>query len=326
MTAVVREGDGASMGPAAGAGVSGDKTVGGDARKEGRNMADGSGWKKGSRLKFEVITPEEAKGMLSRVLRQRSRRPTRVAQLTRAFKDGSYKPSGDPIAIGPGPEFSLLNGQHRLSGIVEADVPWEFAVWRDCPLDAIFDVGAKRTNADRATFDGRANPREWASIVGMAFGLWSTSSPSYEEIEDAAEMIGGGVAWAASAMSTHRRSVTAPLMAGLALVHAVNPGKVEALFSAIIGDGAGLPKGPELLARNYVNAQKGRHDRDGRAHALLVAIWLGRNACVRGTSSRVPGVGSAKLKDAVEWLADARVKKGVGWRRPAWLDREPTSA
>jgi hypothetical protein len=277
---------------------------------------------------FEWVTPEMAKDWLSRADNQRPIRPTRVAQLVRDYHSDNLGPSGDPVAIGREDEGRLLlNGQHRLSMVVAVGEPVLLCVWRDCPKDAVFDRGKGRTNADLAMFDGRPHPAEWSRILNVAVHLWSSAGgSSYCDLIAYGGSIGAGVEWAARSLAGHRKTIVAPVMAGLAVTYSLEPKRIQALFDAAIGDGADLPRGsPELLARNWIRRNRvalssfARHGHDERFHELLCAIWLGRNAIVRGHGSKVPGVGSDKLLAALEWTGEARIKKGLWWKPPRVL-------
>jgi len=99
-------------------------------------------------LGIERITPLMATEMLLANTINRSIRPRRVSQYARDMKAGNWVPVGEPIAISD--KGDLLNGQHRLHAVIEADVDVDIPVARGVPaqLQDSMDRGLKRTFGD----------------------------------------------------------------------------------------------------------------------------------------------------------------------------------
>ena len=102
----------------------------------------------------EIITPTIAKKYLERNTNNYRRiRPSVVTNYARDMENDVWMLSWDCIAFSDDGE--LLNGQHRLEGIVASKQPQVCYVMRGCPKDLFFgDTGAKRTINDYLRHSG----------------------------------------------------------------------------------------------------------------------------------------------------------------------------
>lgn len=93
------------------------------------------------------VTPDVAKAMLEQNTENRRVRPSVVARYAAIMSAGNWKLSPDGIVFS---DKRLLQGQHRLSAVIAADVPVEFMVWTgvDDEVFRVFDRGAIRSTAD----------------------------------------------------------------------------------------------------------------------------------------------------------------------------------
>jgi hypothetical protein len=107
----------------------------------------------------EVVTPQMASKMLAGNAGNRPLRRSVVRQMAEDMRAGRWQITHQGVAIAP--DGRLLDGQHRLSGIVEAGVPVALTVARNVPAEAfgVMDgAGAsagKRTLRDVTRIDGR---------------------------------------------------------------------------------------------------------------------------------------------------------------------------
>lgn len=102
-------------------------------------------------MKSEIvtITPSKAKEWLARnVEHNRPMRAGVVTGLADSIRRGEWKLSHQGIAFGK--SGKLIDGQHRLSAIVEANLAVPCVVWRDLDDDAfdVLDIGLKRGASD----------------------------------------------------------------------------------------------------------------------------------------------------------------------------------
>jgi hypothetical protein len=132
--------------------------------------------KQAPRAKLVTVTPEIAVEWLERNKNNRDVRDRVVERYAREMRTGGWGLSDQAISFSVEDEKGervLLNGQHRLFAIVEANVPIQsFVVW-DLPHESqqIMDIGCFRTADERFTLRGdmgRVSKRELAVARVMA--------------------------------------------------------------------------------------------------------------------------------------------------------------
>lgn len=118
---------------------------------------------------METITPERAIALLEQNTCNRSVREDKVKRFADDMKHGRWQVSQDGIGISS--EGILLNGQHRLYAIVEANVSIEALVIYNMSEDsmAIMDTGTARTAADFLGSGGMGekNPGNLAAVLRL---------------------------------------------------------------------------------------------------------------------------------------------------------------
>lgn len=121
------------------------------------------------RAKIETITPTKAKKLLSGNTHNRNIRPRRVERLVGAIKRGEWTLNGEAIQLAA--DGKILNGQHRLLAVVEADEPIESLVVYGLPVEAqeTIDTGAARTVSDILKLRGYTNTAQLASTARIAW-------------------------------------------------------------------------------------------------------------------------------------------------------------
>lgn len=95
------------------------------------------------------VTPEQARSWLEKPAKNRKLSQRRVGLYAAAMKRGDWLLTNQGIAID---EFGqLIDGQHRLSAVAEADVPVELLVIRAAPNKSqlVLDQGLKRLPHDQ---------------------------------------------------------------------------------------------------------------------------------------------------------------------------------
>ena len=118
------------------------------------------------------VDPDLAKEWLKRNRRNRRIRDERVTRYAEQIKDGEWMVSPDAIAFDY--NGKLINGQHRLKAVIEADQLASFLVVVGLEPDAfkISDVGVKRTGGDILRIEGFKNPEELAAATRLMV-LWA---------------------------------------------------------------------------------------------------------------------------------------------------------
>lgn len=127
----------------------------------------------------ETITPDDARRYLGFNTHNRNLRARVVSGYARDMKSGNWRWNGETIKIAK--DGTLLDGQHRLAAIVEAETAVDMLVIRGLPnlAQETMDAGAKRTLGDVLKLRGEANVVPLAStirgVAGWLAGARGTS-------------------------------------------------------------------------------------------------------------------------------------------------------
>jgi hypothetical protein len=119
------------------------------------------------------IDPDLAKKMLATNVSNRNIRAAHVDGLKRDMRKGSWRYTGDPIRVSwPTEEYPdgiLLDGQHRLSAIVESGTTQKMIVVSglDPKSKVVMDTGVRRTVGDQLEMDGH----HWGNRLAAASRL-----------------------------------------------------------------------------------------------------------------------------------------------------------
>lgn len=240
-----------------------------------------------SELNIEVrkVTPALAREMLAHNEHNRKLNDRVVSEYARDMHAGSWHLNGEAIQIAA--DGTLLNGQHRLSAVILADVAVEFLVVSGLPRSAqdTIDTGRKRTVMDVLSMDGVKNAPVVASIAvrvmrwdGGDKRLSAGFKPTHTE----------ALNWIASHPSVHRsaevaqttRSAFKPLhqsSAGAAhfILSRIDVGDTAEFF-AMLASGAGLEPGSGILAlRNRLMNVSAAGERvpDGVRLNMILRAW-----------------------------------------------------
>jgi hypothetical protein len=113
------------------------------------------------------VSPRIAEEILGKNPRNRSLRPDYVRQLAGAMKRGEWVINGQPIQIAE--DQTLLNGQHRLSAVVESGQTVPMLVVRGLQVETqkTMDVGTRRTLSDVLALHGERDTTNLAAVLGL---------------------------------------------------------------------------------------------------------------------------------------------------------------
>src|ERR1700709_2622928 len=117
------------------------------------------------RSKVQKISPDKATEMLEANSGNRPLTKGKVREFAAAMRRGEWLVTHQGIAFDV--NGTLVDGQHRLAAIVEADLPVELTVFTDVP-DGTFDVldtGKRRNAADVLAIDGEKSATMLAAMV-----------------------------------------------------------------------------------------------------------------------------------------------------------------
>ena len=127
-------------------------------------------------FEVEVIDKEKAmKYLETNFSNNRKIRPRAVSQIVDDIKSGDFYLSWDCLAFNE--MGQLVNGQHRLTAVIEADIPCRFYVLRNIDHSTIrhFDIGSKRSQADRISVHGTPMHPKACAVIKSSFGDWSAN-------------------------------------------------------------------------------------------------------------------------------------------------------
>lgn len=118
-------------------------------------------------ISIEVVTPERATEWLGHNTLNRNVKRAVVALYARDLLDGRWRFTGESVKFSK--SGRLLDGQHRLLALVQANVSAYILVVRGLEEDAqdVMDSGAKRTAANALQLHGEKNSGLLASAVSM---------------------------------------------------------------------------------------------------------------------------------------------------------------
>ena len=120
-------------------------------------------------IKLELVTPEIAKNYLScNFKNNRILRKPWVKELSILIKKKEFNLSWDCISFDE--KGILVNGQHRLNAVIEANLPAPFFIAKNLPhvVAQQGDNGKKRTQSERITVGGTLMQRSECSAIKNA--------------------------------------------------------------------------------------------------------------------------------------------------------------
>lgn len=113
------------------------------------------------------LTPEKAHELLQANVCNRPLRRLYVEKLAEAMRNDEWRMNAEPIQIAN--DGTLLNGQHRLSAIVESGVTIPALVVTGLPTEALrnLDTGIRRNLSDVLALKGELDTTALAAALGL---------------------------------------------------------------------------------------------------------------------------------------------------------------
>lgn len=210
-----------------------------------------------------TVTPEMALNWLEKVnTNNRPLSDAHVARLARDMKEGRWVLTHEGIAFGP--DGVLLDGQHRLWAVVEAEVPVEMHVWFNVTQDALMaiDTGKTRSLADVLHLGGsfgRVTSREVAVLRAMLGGMSGPVPLSPSEAAKALERHRCAIEFALSVLPDSRYISNAPTRAVVARAYYNADRRKLAEFGRMLTSGIVPDAGCSsvILLRQHLQANTG---------------------------------------------------------------------
>ena len=205
-------------------------------------------------IRLVKVTPEMAEEMLEHNTQNRAIRKKTVSEYAQSIMSGNWKCTPDAVAFSR--DGTLINGQHRLSAVVQAGIPVKMFVASGMEQSEYLDRGAKRNVSDNLSITtGRMFDTLWTSSINILYrivhgvhastpveqmrGLYDAARPEIEELSSYIMM---------------RGRTTLPYGADLRaamlciLVSGRNHDKVKAMYEAFLSGTATEPNGSFLFA------------------------------------------------------------------------------
>ena len=131
---------------------------------------------------IENVTPQLASAYLSQNTNNRPLNKSRVQAYANAMMRGEWQFNGDPVRFDE--DGCLIDGQHRLSAIVQSSIPMKMLVIRNLPQSTFktIDVGAKRSPSDLAALAGVKNSTN-ATAGARLYLTWLATGTIYATVD-----------------------------------------------------------------------------------------------------------------------------------------------
>lgn len=242
---------------------------------------------------FVTVTPEMATRWLTRNTRNRVLRKAEVARYKRDMAAGKWRLDGSPIRFAA--DGTLLDGQNRLTAIVESNVTLPLLVVRGVAAEAqaVMDTGRKRTAGDALAINGHRYYSQTASTAKLALQIQvgrhpnaaGSFQPTHEEIL-AFVAAHPDVETACEFASTfaYKTDCRPTIVAYTYWVLRRIDSTAAAEFWVGVAEKAGLDKGSPILVLANRLAQARRSDESLSNQALLSMIYRAWNAYRDGRS------------------------------------------
>lgn len=240
------------------------------------------------RIETKTITPAFARELLGRnAENQRNARPTKVSQYARDIAAGDWPMTGDTIKVDT--NNRLIDGQHRLMAVVQADIAVDMLIaWDvDPSVMPLLDIGAVRRFSDVLKMSNTQHRAAAAAIV-RRIAMWEAGNrmgsggegkpqPTHAELLARYEKDVTGFDSATSRGEDVRRArlgTGGPAGACFYLFAEIDRDAAHRFFDALIS-GANLNEGDPVLALRNRMIRVGRDERlnAGEITALFVRSW-----------------------------------------------------
>lgn len=211
-----------------------------------------------------TVTPEQAEDWLGRNSHNRNLRNRHVEHLAGAIRRGEWQLNGDAIRFAA--DGTLLDGQHRLWAVIEADMPIQTVVITGLTntTQITMDAGARRNLGDALKLQGVPNATKVAATLNY-FWRWQIAgtirnTQNRPTVAQALALLAEhpGLTDSARGAETlrHRFRVSASMIGAFHYVAAtVDPDDADTFLERLL-NGANLEEGnPILVLRRYLEQQ-----------------------------------------------------------------------
>lgn len=265
---------------------------------------------------FMVLAPSDAKELLGKNHKNRNLSPATVARYVADIKADAWALTHQAIAVGPDGE--LVDGQHRLTAIVEAGVPVlvVFAIYRDARMAEEarqkVDIGRVRRAGDVFEIGGVTEKGLGQRVCAVTLALlavsdprpWGSMTPAMMKAAYESNRLGVDFA-----VALPGRFFPAPIAGAYAYAFPVSPEKITE-FASIVTSKIGIT--PLSAAAAYVQAlSTGTLALTGKAQGARVEVSY---RVLRLLEAHLEGETVSKVqlgKRGLEYFQAARAKAGL---------------
>lgn len=240
-----------------------------------------------TRIELVNVTPDLATFWLSQNRSNRNLRRPIWKAYARDMAAGQWKLTAEPVKLAS--DGTLLDGQHRLHAVVDADTAVEMFVAYDVPAEAqtAMDSGAKRRAADVLSLRGDSNTSIIAAAARIALGVAYSPENIGKYAATHAEILDWvdshpGILDAAAFISTinPRLKGCRPSMAAytLLMLSDIDHEQAYAFWNAVADQVGDYPGDPVVaLARRFSEAYREREQLSHSAQlSMIYRAWNSR--------------------------------------------------
>lgn len=241
------------------------------------------------RAEIEYINPAYAKQLLEQNCKNRKLSQKTVDRYASDMKEGRWESNGQGIILTA--EGKLLDGQHRMAAVVQAQCNVGMLVVRGVPEAAFhtMDSGRARTLSDVLSVRGFANTALLGAVARTSWTYASGAIVGYTPTKAALERFILDHDYLSDITATVNNRLRMPSKSAIAAVlFLANEGRkfdteVEKFVEAL-STGAALYKGdPRLTLREWLMATKGKTSSGGtHARVFFTAVARAWNAYAEG--------------------------------------------
>lgn len=238
--------------------------------------------------KVVFVNPDMARRWLDRNTNNRRIRPATVKKYVRDMAAGRWQLTGEGVKFAP--DGSLLDGQHRLTAIIESGATVPLFMVRGIQPDArrVMDTGRGRTASDALTMRGEQHTSILAAAARIALGVEAELpdpgryEATHAEIEAFVDANPGLHEAAQFASSVARRTDCPPALVAYAYWRMAQVDRADAAtFWVAAADKVGLSAGDPVIAmtNRFAEARRNRERLSKRAYlSVIFRAWNNRRA------------------------------------------------
>ncbi len=222
------------------------------------------------------VTPAQAREWLKHNTRNRLLSPTTVAGYVDEMKSGRWRLVGDAITFNT--QGELINGQHRLTAVVESNVICAFWVVFDADdaAKSLIDLGRARTVPDTLRMDFGIERARMMTGAIAALDAFVYERKLKMTVGHAMEMLGTfgeALRWVTGAMPGKSRFSSSPIVSALAYAYRTAPAAVEEFTTQLLVGDELRADSPILKCRNHLLQRGGAGTAiDEKRHAFLLVL------------------------------------------------------